>query len=292
MTTPIPFQPALDSGASQPRYLLKLTRPDGAVFGMTSDNVSATIDGVVYDAENGIDVSAIATSEGLGVDNLELSTLDDGTLFTRAAVLGGVWQRTAFLLSRYDKSDIDAGLEPLLAGTFGNIEFKSGSIVVELRGLQQYLQQSVGNVTTRACRAHFADYPAPNGNNLCRLTAATYTVTATVSAVASKRDFTSADLWVLAPVDDFYGEGLLTWTTGANTGMSAKVKAYVSAGAITLMLQAIDTIVIGDEFSIIAGCRKRRDEDCGTKFGNALNFQGEPDLPGIDHLTANADASV
>jgi uncharacterized phage protein (TIGR02218 family) len=292
ITLPAAYQSHLAGESTTLGYLLKITRTDGYVIGLTSASESVTIGGVLYDATEGLTISSLASSAGLGVDNIELTSIDDGTVFPRASVLGGLWQNAAFVLSRYNWASPSDGLEPLMAGTFGQVGLREGAVVAELRGLQQYLQQTVGNVTTRTCRARFADYPTPNANNRCRLTAATYIRTGAVSAVASKQVFTAAALWTAVPTDDYYGEGFLTWTSGANVGMSVKVKTYVTAGVITLARQTIDAIVIGDTFSIIAGCRKRLAEDCKAKFSNVLNFQGEPHLPGIDELTANPGGSV
>ncbi len=291
-TAPTAYQAHLDTETPTLGYLLKITRTDGAVYGFTSAGESVVIGGVTYDASNGLAVGSLASSAGLSVDSLELTTIDDGLIFTRAAIFGGLWQNAAFVLSRYNWASPSDGVEPLMAGTIGQVGLREGAIVAELRGLQQYLQQQVGNVTTRTCRARFADWPRPNGNNRCRLNAATYTTTGTVSAVASRQVFTSAGLWTATPTADYYGDGILTWTSGANAGISGKVKTYVASGVITMMLPAPAVVAIGDAFSIIAGCRKRRTEDCKTKFGNVLNFQGEPDLPGIDKLTAAADVSV
>jgi uncharacterized phage protein (TIGR02218 family) len=291
-TIPALLQANIDSQAATLGHLLRVTRTDGTVFGFTSAGDDVTIGGTLYSASQGLAISSIATSAGLAVDNLELTTIDDGTLFTRAQVLGGIWQNAAFALFRYNWASPSDGIEPLLAGTLGKVGLRDGSVVAELRGLQQYLQQTVGNVTTRTCRARFADYPTANGNNLCRLAVAAYKRTGTVSAVTSRQVFTAAALWTAVPTADYYGEGYFKWLTGANQYMATKVKTYVASGVITLMLPAVDNIVIGDTFEIVAGCRKRFTEDCKTKFSNALNFQGEPHLPGIDKLTALADASV
>ena len=291
-TAPSAYQAHLDSETTTLGHLLKITRTDGAVFGFTSAGSTVVIGGVTYDASHGLAIGSIASSAGLAVDNLELTTIDDGSIFTRAAILGGLWQNAAFVLSQYNWASPSDGVEPLMAGTIGQVGLREGAVVAELRGLQQYLQQQVGNVTTRTCRARFADYPRPNGNNLCRLVAASFIRTGTVSGVTSRQVFTSADLWTAEPTADYYGDGILTWTSGANDGVSAKVKTYVASGIITLMLPAVATVTIGDAFEIIAGCRKRRTEDCKDKFSNVLNFQGEPDLPGLDKLTAAADVSV
>jgi len=272
-------------------YLLRITRTDGVVFGFTSATDSVTIGGVFYDAENGLDPGTLASSAGLAVDNMELSTINDGTIFTRAQILGGVWQNAAYIIYRYNWAPPSDGLEPLTAGTIGQVRLRDGMITAELRGLQQYLQQSVGNATTRTCRARFADYPTPNGSNLCRLNPATYTDTLTVSAVVDDRTFeTSA-----GPVkpDDWYGEGAIKWTAGGNVNIVMRAKAYVAASKrFTLVFAPSSPIIVGNTLTAIAGCRKRLTEDCKTKFLNVLNFQGEPHLPGIDRLTAAADVSV
>lgn len=286
-TLPAAYQAHLNGENTTIGYILKLTRADAAVFGFTSAGEDVTIGAVIYSATQGLTISSLASSSGLAVDNLELSTIDDGTLFTRAQILGGVWQNAAFVLSRYNWANSSDGIEPLMAGTIGQVGLREGMVVAELRGLQQYLQQTVGNVTTRTCRARFADFPTPNGSNRCRLTAATFTRAGNVvSTVTSALVFTSSGLWTAVPTADYYGEGFLTWTSGANIGMSVKVRTYVASGVITLSAPAISTVVVGNTFTVIAGCRKRLTEDCKTKFSNVLNFQGEPHLPGVDKLTA------
>ena len=292
-TLPVALAAHYDTGATTTAYGLKVTRTDGDVFGFTSGMSSAVIDGVTYDATQGLDITGIVTSAGFAVDNLELTTLDDGSLFTTADVLGGRWQNAAFLIFRYNWANLANGTEPIIAGTIGNVTLRRGSIVAELRGLQQYLQQPIGNVTTRTCRARFADFPTPNQNNLCRLSASDYIDEGEVTAVTSRQVF-EADIQgtTSEPPEDYYGEGVLTWTSGTNEGLRVKVKSYTAAGVVGLMLPLPTDPQVGDTFEIVAGCRKRLTEDCRDKFNNVLNFQGEPHLPGIDALTAAPEVSV
>ena len=84
----------------------------------------------------------------------------------------------------------------------------------------------------------------------------------------------------------WFAEGILTFTSGANAGLSQKVKSYDALGNFVLSLPMYSNLTVGDAFSVVAGCRKRLAEDCFAKFDNVLNFQGEPHLPGIDNLTA------
>ena len=68
------------SGSTTTAYALRITRTDGSVYGFTSADKSDIIDGVSYDAAQGLDVARIVTSAGFAVDNLELNTLHDGTV--------------------------------------------------------------------------------------------------------------------------------------------------------------------------------------------------------------------
>lgn len=264
-------------------YILRLIRTDAQVFGFTTHNNSLTVNSVVYDAGPGLDITGIVTTAGFNVDNLQLTTLDDGTVFSRSDVLAGVWNNAKFYIEKLNWANVSNGVESILTGTIGYATLKQNSLVFELRGLQQYLQQPLGNVSTKTCRAHFADFPAANQNNLCRLVAASYTTTAAVTSVASNQAFTASGLTAAA---DYYGNAVLTWTTGNNTGIRQKVSTHAAGGVLTLSLPMLLAVNVGDAFSIIAGCRKRLEEDCSTKFSNELNFQGEPHRPPVDQLTA------
>lgn len=279
------------SGSTRLALAVRITRSDGEVIGMTSHERDHVIGGVTYIATHGLETSQVITTAGLAVDNLEMRTLDDGTIFDRADVLGGRWNGARFLIFRYCWADISLGTEPLMAGVFGNVTLQQGSIVAELRGMQQYLQQAVSNVTTKTCRARLADYPTPNGKNLCRLDAEDWLESGTVTAVTSRAVFAASGI-ANANTADYYGEGVLTWVTGGSAGLRQKVRTHATGGVFTLILPMKADIEVGDTFEVIAGCRGRLQEDCRDKFDNVVNFQGEPHLPGVDALTAAPDVSA
>lgn len=283
--TPTALAAHYAGGATTLAHALRITRTDGQVFAYTSGSVSVTIGGVLYSAAQGLDISGIASSVGLAVDNLELTTLDDGSLFTSADIKAGVWQNAAFVIFRYNWASPTDGVDYLLAGMVGNVTLKLGAVVAELRGLQQYLQQPVGNVTSMSCRARLADQPMQAGNNRCGLVAATWTDALTVTAVTDRRTFTATGT---ARAADWYTEGIATWVTGANAGLKAKIKAYSAAQVFELLTSQQHDIAVGDTLTALAGCRKRLAEDCLAKFANVVNFQGEPHLPGLDALTQTA----
>jgi uncharacterized phage protein (TIGR02218 family) len=262
-------------------WAIKITRTDDEVYGWTSADRDATIDAVIYESAPGLSVASFASSAGLAVDNSELTVLADDTIITRADILAGRWNNAAYLLFKYDWTDVSAGEEVISAGSLGELHPRSGAYVAELRALQQYLQQPVGAASTKTCRARL-------GDAMCMVDLGGLTETGTITGVTSKQVFTDSSR---AEADDYFGEGILTWTAGLNTGLSQKVKTYAS-DTFTLSLPMIFDVQIGDTYSVIAGCRKRLDEDCAAKFSNELNFQGEPHRPTVDELTSSPEVNV
>ncbi len=260
---------------------LLITRVDGTVFGFTSHDRDDVVSGVTYRANPGLAVTSIEIAASPAVGNLELTTLHDGTVFTTADVFNGVWRNAAFTLFRYNWASISDGIDTLLTGTFGQVEIKLNAVVVELRDLRQYLQQPVGSASSKTCRYRLGSTDKNNGG-LCLKDLTTFTYTGTLTGVTSNQVFQDT---ARAEAVNWFDEGEITFTSGANNGISAKIKSHAADGTFTLALPLYGTVAVGDTYSVIAGCRKRLSEDCVTKFNNVLNFGGEPHRQGLNDLT-------
>jgi uncharacterized phage protein (TIGR02218 family) len=95
---------------------------------------------------------------------------------------------------------------------------------------------------------------------------------------------------VVAPLEGFapgwFGEGRVRFLGGAAAGLAAVVRADRLDGAVRrLALWAAPGAIpaVGDRVRLEAGCDKRL-VTCRQKFGNTLNFQAFPHLPGEDWL--------
>ena len=64
---------------------------------------------------------------------------------------------------------------------------------------------------------------------------------------------------------------------GKNNGITTEVKKSVN-NYIGLKFKFPFDINVGDQFEITAGCNKEF-STCCSKFNNAINFRGEPNLP-------------
>ena len=97
---------------------------------------------------------------------------------------------------------------------------------------------------------------------------------ATVVAVAGDR------LTLDVAVDGRLLFGRLRLVSGANCGLATVVLA--SSGSEVRGREML--AAAGDRIELREGCDKTI-ATCATRFGNALNFRGEPHLPGNDLLT-------
>lgn len=281
-TIPVALQTHLDTRSTTLAYGLKITRADADVFAFTSHDRDAEIDGDDYLSRPGLNVTSIVTTAGLGVGNMELATLHDGDVFTAKDLLNGVWRNAAFEIFRYNYESIADGTEPLISGTIGEIEVRNNIIVAELRDLRQYFQHPVGVASSKTCRYRL-------GDDLCTIDLGPFTETGTITGVTDNQTFRDSARTEDA---DWFAEGVLTWTSGANDGVSQKVKVYAADGTFTLQLPMFGAVLPGDTYSVHAGCRKRLEEDCRDKFDNVINFGGEPHRPMLDDITQPVTVDV
>ncbi len=83
------------------------------------------------------------------------------------------------------------------------------------------------------------------------------------------------------PGDNCYGGGRLRWFGGANSGLE---DAIARSDGATVTLRRAPRLDSPGRVELIEGCDKSL-ASCGARFGNVLNFRGEPYLPGTDLLT-------
>jgi len=260
---------------------LRITRQDGTVYAFTTHDIDDVVGGVTYLAKPGLAASDIVIAANAAVGNLQLTTLHDGTVFTTADVLGGRWRNAAFTIFRYNWASIGDGIDTLLSGTLGEFTLLRNSVTAELRDFRQYLQQSVGDASSKTCRARL-------GDARCKKDLTAFTHTGTITSVTNEQTFADSGRTEAA---QWFNEGEITFTAGDNSGLSAKIKTF-AGGQFTLAIPLILPVLVGDTYRAVAGCMKRVDEDCFAKFGNAVNFVGEPHRKGMNDLTAPPSIAV
>ncbi len=248
----------------------KVRRKDGVVFGFTDFDQNLVIDDVTYEARTGYTRTAIQTISDLSVDNLDIESAFDSEAITAQDLRDGVWDNAEVLIFLVNWADLSAGKIVLKRGMIGQVELKDNLYRTELRGLTQLFSQNIGELYTADCRADL-------GDTRCKVDLTALTVSGTVTAVSGRYGFTDSSR---AEEENYWKGGLVTWTSGANAGRKMEIRSFAS-GAFTLFLPMPSEIAVGDAYTAQPGCDKSF-ETCRSRYGNGINFRGEPYVPGTD----------
>ena len=256
--------------------LWRVTRTDGTLFYFTDHDQDIVYQGATYLAATGYVPSAVQTSAGLQVDNLEVTSVLDSAFITDADLVAGLWDYAEVVIMVVNWADLTMADMVIRRGRMGEVSAGKMSFVAELRGMAQNLQQEIGRLIMPTCNADL-------GDSRCQVVLSGFTSTGTLTAVTDGAHFTDSGL---AGATGLFNYGKLTWTAGLNDGLSMEVKTFTTGGAIVLQQPMPYAVAVGDTFSISQGCDKSTGAGGCTKFSNIINFQGYPHLPGVDRMVS------
>ncbi len=263
----------LATGATTLATCWRVTRRDGFTLGFTDHDRALAFDGTAFLPETGATGSAISSSADLAVDNSDIEGALSAAALSDADLAAGRYDGASVEIFRVNWADPNQRAL-LKSGVIGEVRRDGEAFRAELRGLSHHLDQTVGRVYQRLCDVNL-------GSVECGvdLDDAQFRTSGTVTALRDAQRFIADGFTAFA--DGWFAHGLLTWVTGANAGLAAHIKAQTASGAIDLWLPASAAIAIGDAFTATAGCDKRF-QTCKAKFSNAVNFRGQPFMPGND----------
>ena len=109
----------------------------------------------------------------------------------------------------------------------------------------------------------------------CTLSKSAYTVGGTITSVTDSAHFHTN----LTQADDYFDLGVITFTSGVNSGLNQGVGKFLNAGgAIALEFPFPQAPSVGDTFTIWPGCDLQQ-TTCSSKFSNGAHFGGQPYIP-------------
>lgn len=250
----------------------KVTQTNGTVKGFTDHDSDLVVGSVTYMASTGFNPSAISHNADMALDHLDVAGMLDSASLTEADILAGLYDFAEIEIFQVNYADLTQGTLKLRRGWLGEVSVNKGRFVAEVQGLTQRLTKTIGELYSPSCRAELGDAK-------CTVNLTSFTDTGTVTAVTDNRRFEASGLSEAA---GFFTFGKISFTSGLNNGLSMEVKAY-EPGGIELALPMPYTVQVGDGFSIVAGCDKSF-ATCVQRFNNAVNFRGEPHVPGTVRL--------
>lgn len=266
----------LAGGATTLATCWKLTRADGAVLGFTDHDRALTFEGTTFTPESGATGAEIESTADLGVDNSEIEGALNADALSAEDLAAGRYDEARVEIWRVNWQD--AGQRMLVkSGVIGEVVREGEAFRAEIRGASHALGKTRGRLYQRGCDAVLGD--ARCGVDA---SAPAYKGEGIVAAVIDAQRFLASGLSGFE--NGWFRSGALFWTSGANAGTRASVKAHdrnPSGDAISLWLPAGASLAVGDTFEITAGCDKRS-ETCKAKFSNLINFRGFHLMPGND----------
>lgn len=250
----------------------RVLRRDGVTLGFTSHDRDLWFDGVLHRASPGMVPSAIRKSADFEPDSAEAQ----GAL-THEAISG-----EDLAMGRFDGAQVRIGIvdwetlehDVLYAGSIGTVSEEDGSFSADLTSRKAELQRDPIPRTSPACRAVFCG----PGCNLNQLRFTRDVTLASLNAGANAATFAEA------PDPTTHAGGTLRWLDGPQAGIAMGVMAGDGASGLVLDVPIDETTPAGTRALLREGCDHTLDT-CATRFGNAVNFRGEPFLPGNDLLT-------
>lgn len=249
----------------------RLERPDGWTRGFTDHDRDLEFDGLVYTAATGFLPSAIKSGSDLSVDNLDVEGFLDDDALKPEDMTAGLFDGARIEIFLVNWADLSQGRIVLRKGWLGEVKRADSRFSAEIRGLANKLQQTQGILYSRLCRVDL-------GSPECGVDLGPLTDEYMIETVTAGDGF-AIDT---ARPSGFFTFGTCTFLSGTNAGAATEILSHINQ-AIRLFTPMARPMAAGDQVRLVAGCDKTP-ETCHARFGNILNFRGEPHIPGNDKV--------
>lgn len=248
---------------------LTLQRSDGAGYALSNHDCSLDLSGNVIEPHGEVVIEESRITDAMIDSALELSTsCKVAEALTRSVQSE---ERSGQIVARVEVLDWTNNADPrfICEGALGNTEDDNHKLRVNVRVTPQSLLESACIQTSPQCRARL-------GEQLCRIDMRGRHER--IRITGQEGGWLSTDRQALQPF--LYGE--LRWISGPHSSEVAQV-VDVQDGRLRLHRPPTSISQGGDTAILSEGCDRTR-TTCSERFGNVLNFRGEPDLPGTDRL--------
>lgn len=286
----IELQPCIDSirQSKSGRFatLWTITRSDGVVLRFTDFQQEIEYESNTYSPISVSDMSAVKSEQGVKERNRTFLGYISSSSITEDDLRAG----------KYDDAKVtEVGIDwqyPWQGQFFSNtyyiteMKWTGETWEADINGLTTKLRQVKGYTISRRCRWQL-------GDSDCGVNLATHTETGEITLVSTQRRLFSTDL--ISFNDGYFKEGLITFTSGNNNGLSYKVNTFSkTAGQVTLLLPTDYDLSVGDTFSIYPGCDHTENHCKGNDdrpwSSNFENFGGFPHVPGTTNALITPDS--
>lgn len=249
----------------------RIERADGIALGFVSHDRDLVFADLLHRAAPGMVPSAIRLSSSLEPDSAEITGALTHDAIREDDLARGRYDGARIVVGVVDWQTLEA--EQLYAGTIGAVGRDGAGFSAELDSLKAALGRELVPRTAPTCRAEFC---APG----CTLSPARFSREAVLAEISGDRAAVRLTMAVAPPL---LADGTLRWIDGADAGRVLRIEGVVGDW-LHLEREVDGALAVGARAMVREGCDHTLDT-CSARFANAVNFQGEPFLPGNDLLT-------
>lgn len=226
--------------------------------------------------------SALQARASLQVDGLDLQgVLSLRSGITADEIRAGLWDAATVDVFVVDWSDTSVARH-LTGGVIGNHRYtEEGGLTLEVRTLTDLVAQEQGPVFSTKCIAELGSGDEVPVIRRCGVDIANHRHDEPITAVAEPRR--SFEVAGLTEGGGWATKGRVIVLTGAAAGAVREIRFHDTGGFIAVYEPFPADLEVGDDVRIEAGCDKLF-STCGSKFANAVNFRGQPDIPGPGYV--------
>lgn len=247
----------------------RIHRRDGVALGFTSHDRDLRFGGILHRAAPGILPSAIRRTAGLDGDSAEMQGALSHDSISEHDLAAGRFDGARVEVGAVDWESGEHAI--LYNGSIGEIAQEGAGFTAELRSAKALLDADPVPRTSPTCRAAFC---GPE----CGLSATAFTYRATVSGSEPDAGLIAFD----HPAPSTLLHGTVRWLDGHHAGIRSEV-AGIEGDFLSLGTILDPPVAKGTRAILREGC-DHTVATCANRFANAINFRGEPFLPGNDLL--------
>jgi uncharacterized phage protein (TIGR02218 family) len=272
----------LSSGQFYRADMYDITLKGGGTYRFTTAEALPPVGGNTYATNLMIKRGSISQKAGLQIGSLDISIAPQFDDPGGGPIVGGLPILKACSLGLLDNADVLMSKIFLSSWTDtspGAVPWWRGSIDKVTPGRR---------MATLSCNNVISQLNLPMPRNVyqsaclhalfdtgCGLVKATYTNTGAVSGTPTNITFNTG----LTQADGYFDLGVITFTSGANNGLSRTIKSFLHTSGVVTMIYPLPSVpTAGDTFSIVPGCDKLQ-ATCASKFSNTIHFRGYPYIP-------------
>lgn len=249
----------------------RITLSNGELISFTEHDKDITINGIEYKSDMLISSTAMESRSGLIPNNLDIEL--SLPLIDPCKTDGSDYEEASVEVELIDFANTSNIPIQIFCGYITSTTITTSSLKATIQSYSDKLNNTIGEVYSPLCRADFCDFK-------CKLSEDSFSFIYSITKIIDKITFFSEE--AIAIENGLLNYGKIKIIEGVNLGMTFDIKENIN-GIIIITTPPIQDFSVGSRYKVTMGCDKKF-ETCINRFNNAINFRGEPNIPGYDEL--------